>query len=192
MTVTFTSHLSAAATPLNHAREHTVGSSRADWQAQLRRCHDQLGFRYVRFHAFLDDDMGTLISHQEKPLYSFFNADRTWDFLLSIGMRPFVELGFMPEILASGRDTVFNFRGNITPPADYDAWATRIRKLVGHWLERYGINEVRQWFFEVWNEPNLPAFWSWTKEEYFKLYAHTVQAIKALTARSASAARRRR
>ncbi len=188
MTVTFTSRLSAAAAPLKHAWEHTVGSGRAllalraDWQEQLQRCHDELGFRHIRFHALLTDDMGTLISHQDRPLYSFFNADRIWDFLLSIGMRPFVELGFMPEMLASGHETVFHFRGNVTPPADYDAWATLIRKLVGHWVERYGIAEVSQWFFEVWNEPNLPAFWTGTQDDYFKLYGHTAQAIKAVDA----------
>lgn len=188
MPVTFSSRLSAAPTPLSHAWEHTVGSSRAllalraDWQAQLRRCHDELGFRYVRFHGLLDDDMGTLIEHDDEPLYSFFNADRIWDFLLSIGMRPFVELGFMPEVLASGDETVFRFRGNVTPPADYDAWATLIRKLVGHWVERYGIAEVSQWFFEVWNEPNLPAFWTGTQDDYFELYRHTARAIKGVDA----------
>ncbi len=188
MTVTFTCKLSSATTPLNHAWEHTVGSSRAllalraDWQEQLRRCHDELGFHYVRFHGLLDDDMGTLISHRDKPLYSFFNADSIFNFLLSIGMRPFVELGFMPEMLASGPETVFNFRGNVTPPADYDAWATLIRKLVSHWVERYGLDEVRQWFFEVWNEPNLPAFWSGTQQDYFTLYGHTARAIKSVDA----------
>ncbi len=188
MSVTFTSSLSAAAAPLKHAWEHTIGSGhallalRADWQAQLKRCHDELGFKHVRFHGLLDDDMGTLISHQDKPLYSFFNADRIWDFLLSIGMRPFVELGFMPEMLASGPETVFHYRGNVTPPADYDAWATLIRKLVTHWVERYGITEVSQWFFEVWNEPNLPAFWTGTQDEYFKLYRYTAQAIKGVDA----------
>jgi xylan 1,4-beta-xylosidase len=117
VTVTFTSRLSAAGASLKHAWEHTVGSGhallalRADWQAQLQRCHDELGFRHVRFHGLLDDDMGTLISHEDKPLYSFFNANRIWDFLLSIGMRLFVELGFMPEMLASGRETVFHCRG---------------------------------------------------------------------------------
>lgn len=126
--------------------------------------------------------MGTLITHQDKPLYSFFNTDRIWDFLLSIGMRPFVELGFMPHPLASGSDVVFHFRGNVTPPNDYDAWATLIRKLVGHWVERYGIEEVSKWYFEVWNEPNLSAFWSGTQEDYFKLYAHTAQAIKTVDA----------
>ena len=127
MTATFTSRLSATPTALRHAWEHTVGSGhailalRADWQEQLRRCHDELGFRYVRFHGLLSDDLGTLIEHQGKPLYSFFNANRICDFLLSIGMKPFVELGFMPEMLASGRETVFKWRGNVTPPAGHDA-----------------------------------------------------------------------
>lgn len=188
MATTFSCDLSAATTPLKHAWEHTVGSSRAvlalraDWQQQLAQCHRDLGFRHVRFHGLLDEDMGTLITHQDKPLYSFFNTDRIWDFLLSIGMRPFVELGFMPRPLASGSDVVFHFRGNVTPPNDYDAWATLIRKLVGHWVERYGIEEVSKWYFEVWNEPNLSAFWSGTQEDYFKLYAHTARAIKTVDA----------
>lgn len=186
--MTFTSRLTAATTPLKHAWEHTVGSGHAplalrrDWQEHLRRCRDELGFQYVRFHGMLSDDMGTLIAHQDKPLYSFFNTDRICDFLVSIGMRPFVELGFMPEMLASGSDTVFHYKGNITPPKDYDAWGTLIRKLVGHWVERYGIAEVREWFFEVWNEPNLPAFWTGTRDDYFKLYSRTAQAIKTVDA----------
>ena len=188
MATTFISRLSAATTPLKHAWEHTVGSDhallglRTDWQEQLRRCHVELGFRHVRFHALLTDDMGTLVCHHGKPLYSFFNADRIWDFLLSIGMRPFVELSFMPEVLASGDETVFHYRGNVTPPKDYGAWAMLVRKLVGHWVEHYGVAEVRQWFFEVWNEPNFPAFWTGTQGDYFKLYGHSAQAIKAVDA----------
>jgi xylan 1,4-beta-xylosidase len=153
---------------------------RADWQSQLRRCHDELGFRYVRFHGLLSDDMGTLISHQEESLYSFFNADQIYDFLLSIGMRPFVELSFMPAALASGRRTVFHYRGNITPPRDYQQWATLIRKLLAHWVERYGVSDVREWFFEVWNEPNLKAFWTGTQSDYFNLYRYTIHAIKSI------------
>jgi xylan 1,4-beta-xylosidase len=186
MTISFSCNFSGEAAPLKHAWEHTVGSDhapialRADWQTQLRRCHDELGFRHVRFHGLLSDDMGTLIRHEGQLLYSFFNIDRVWDFLLSIGMRPFVELSFMPDTLASGLDTVFHYRGNVTPPRDYDEWATLIRTLVRHWVERYGIEEVSKWFFEVWNEPNLPAFWSGTQDEYFKLYSHTAQAIKTV------------
>jgi xylan 1,4-beta-xylosidase len=182
----FTCQLSESASPLNHFWEHTVGSDhapialRADWQNQLRRCHDELGFRYVRFHGLLSDDMGTLIAHQGKSLYSFFNADQICDFLLSIGMRPFVELSFMPAALASGRKTVFHYRGNITPPRNYVQWAKLIHRMVAHWVERYGISEVREWFFEVWNEPNLKAFWTGTQADYFKLYRYTVHAIKSI------------
>jgi xylan 1,4-beta-xylosidase len=184
----FACNLSEAATPLKHFWEHTVGSDhapvalRADWQAQLTRCHDELGFRYVRFHGLLSDDVGTLIRHEEKLLYSFFNADQIFDFLLSIGMKPFVELSFTPKALASGSATVFNYEANVTPPRDYKEWAALIGKLVSHWVERYGAREVREWFFEVWNEPNLKEFWTGTQRDYFKLYRHTVEALKGVDA----------
>jgi xylan 1,4-beta-xylosidase len=174
------------AKPFEHYWEHTVGSGHAplalreDWQAQMGRCHEELGFRHVRFHALLSDEMGTLTCQEEKLLYSFFNADRIIDFLLSIGMRPFVELSFMPETLASGHTTVFSYRGNVTPPRDYDQWASLIQKITRHWVDRYGAPEVREWFFEVWNEPNLKAFWTGTRDEYFQLYRRTAEAVKAV------------
>jgi xylan 1,4-beta-xylosidase len=184
----FICDLTQPPTALIHFWEHTVGSGhaplalRADWQRQLQKCHVELGFRYVRFHGLLSDDMGTLICQNEELLYSFFNADQIMDFLLSIGMKPFVELSFMPTTLASGSKTVFRYQGNVTPPKDYCQWATLIRKLVGHWVERYGVREVSQWFFEVWNEPNLHHFWTGTQADYFNLYRHTVEAIKGIDA----------
>jgi xylan 1,4-beta-xylosidase len=186
--INFFCDLSEAGTPLTHFWEHTVGSDhapvalRADWQNQLRRCHDELGFRYVRFHGLLSDRMGTLICHKEKFLYSFFNADQIFDFLLSIGMRPFVELSFMPKALASGNTTVFNYQANVTPPKDYKQWATLTANLIAHWVNRYGVGEVSQWFFEVWNEPNLKEFWAGTQADYFELYRHTAEAIKGVDA----------
>jgi len=171
-----------------HFWEHTVGSGhaplalRADWQAQMLRCHSELGFQFVRFHALLSDEMGTLICEEKQLIYSFFNADQIVDFLLSIGMRPFVELSFTPETLASGPATVFRYRANVTPPKDYGQWATLIHKLTAHWVERYGVDEVRKWFFEVWNEPNLEAFWTGPQEGYFRLYGCTVAAIKSVDA----------
>jgi xylan 1,4-beta-xylosidase len=184
----FISDLSAHSSRLPHCWEHTVGSChaplalRADWQAQLTRCHEELGVRYVRFHGLLSDDVGTAVWRQNRLTYSFFNADRIIDFLLSIDMRPFVELSFMPIALASGSKTVFHYRGNVTPPRDYRQWATLVGTLVGHWIDRYGVREVRRWFFEVWNEPNLSAFWTGTREDYFKLYRYTVLAIKEVDA----------
>jgi xylan 1,4-beta-xylosidase len=182
--LTFFCDLAEATTPLPHFWEHTVGSDgartalRSDWQQQLKRAHDELGFRHVRFHGILSDDLWTL---SRDNVYSFFNCDQIFDFLLGIGMKPFVELSFMPAALASGKRTVFSYEANVTPPKDYKQWSTFIAHLVSHLIERYGEREVSQWFFEVWNEPNLKKFWSGSQREYFKLYRHTVEAIKSVS-----------
>ena len=171
-------------TPLPHIWEYSVGSGhaplalRADYQAQLTRCRKELGVRHVRFHGLLCDDMGTLVCERNERLHSFVNADRIWDFLIAIGMRPIVELSFMPTTLASGKATVFSYRGNVTPPRDYTDWAALIGELARHGVERYGAAEVRQWLFEVWNEPNLRSFWRGTRRDYFTLYRHTAHALK--------------
>ena len=183
---TFTGDLGGPSTNLPHFWEHTVGSGhatlalRADWQAQMKRTHDELGMKHVRFHGILSDGMGTCIGQDNQYLYSFFNADQIFDFLLSIGMKPFVELSFMPSILSSGDQIIFRYRANVTPPRDHADWSVLIRKLVGHWVDRYGVEEVRQWFFEVWNEPNLLAFGDGKQDEYFELYRYTVEAIKGI------------
>jgi xylan 1,4-beta-xylosidase len=186
--LTFFCDLAEAAMPLPHFWEHTVGSDhapmalRADWQRDLKRAHDELGFRHVRFHGLLTDDLGTVILDNNKLLYSFFNSDQIFDFLFSIGMRPFVELSFMPGALASRSRTVFSYEANVTPPKDYKQWATMIDRLVSHWVERYGEREVGEWLFEVWNEPNLKKFWTGTQRDYFRLYRHTAQSIKKISA----------
>ncbi len=183
---TFTGDLGGPSTNLPHFWEHTVGSGhatlalRADWQAQMKRTHDELGMKHVRFHGILDDGMGTCIGQDNKYLYSFFNTDQIFDFLLSIGMKPFVELSFMPSILSSSDQIIFRYRANVTPPRDHADWSVLIRKLVGHWVDRYGVEEVRQWFFEVWNEPNLLAFGDGKQDEYFELYRYTAEAIKGV------------
>lgn len=182
--LTFFCDLAEATTPLPHFWEHTVGSDharmalRSDWQRQLRRTHDELGFQHVRFHSLLSDDMWTL---SRDNVYSFFNCDQIFDFLLGIGMRPFVELSFMPSVLASGKKTVFSYEANVTPPKDYKQWSMVIERLASHLVDRYGEREVSQWYFEVWNEPNLKKFWSGSQREYFKLYRHTVEAIKSVS-----------
>ena len=188
MSIDFRCDLNAPPSPLRHPWRDTVGSGhaplalRSDWQNQLKQARDDLGFRYVRFHGLLCEDMGTLICQSDALLYSFFNIDRIFDFLLSIGMKPFVELSFMPATLSSGGTTVFHYRGNVTPPKDYDQWGTLMRKLAAHWVERYGVAEVAQWRFEVWNEPNLAAFWTGSRDDYFKLYRTTAAAIKSVSA----------
>lgn len=168
---------------------HAATALRADWREQLERAHRELGFEYVRFHGIFNDDMSVVKKNLLGTEYilSFTNIDNIFDFLLSIGMKPFIELGFMPEALASGDQTIFHYKGNITKPQDPERWAWLIDSFVRHLIERYGRGEVRQWFFEVWNEPNLGgedlpggSFWAGSMEDYFQLYKITAQAIKAV------------
>src|SRR5512140_3712091 len=119
---------------------HAVTGLRADWREQLEKCHKELGFQYVRFHGLLDDAMSVCVRESNDFLnetegtlrYSFFNIDSIFDFLLSIGMKPFIELGFMPGALASGSETCFHYKANVTPPADYSQWEDLIRALAQH------------------------------------------------------------
>lgn len=174
--------------PLNTMFNECVGAGRAneglraDWQQQLAYVKKECGFRYIRFHGLLTDDMGVYKEDKKgNPEYNYMYVDVLFDFLQSIGMKPFVELGFMPNALASGDKTIFWWRGNVTPPKSYDKWAALVKNITEHWTQRYGADEVKTWYFEVWNEPNLsPGFWSSTQEEYFKLYKYSVQAVKSV------------
>ena len=158
---------------------------RESWRKQLEHCHKEFGFKYLRAHGLLHDEMRVYSEDKDgKPVYNFMYIDDVYDFLLSIGMKPFVELGFMPDKLASGDGTIFWWKANVTPPEKYEKWDALITTLVRHWTDRYGADEVKTWRFEVWNEPNLNVFWRLSDEErlpaYLKLYEHTAKAVKAV------------
>ena len=178
--------LTSTAQPFRHYFSLCVGGGRAalglrrDWQDHLRRCREELGFRYVRLLGLLDDDMGVCTGAPEHPEHHFHNVDLLFDFLLGMGMRPFVSLGFMPWALASGAQTCAHHRANVTPPRDPGQWENLLRDLMLHLAGRYGGEEVAEWFFEVWNEPNRRRFWSGTREQYFELYRRAARAIKAV------------
>jgi len=157
---------------------------RADWQRQLKVAHQECGFKYIRFHGLLSDDMGVYFEDKNgKPVYNWQYIDELFDYLQSIRMKPFVEVGFMPGALASGPQTIFWWRGNVTPPRDYQKWNDLIKALVEHWTQRYGEKEVASWYFEIWNEPNLKGgFFTGTQQDYFKLYKETAMAIKSVSA----------
>jgi len=155
---------------------------RADWQQQLQLVQQTMHFKYIRFHGLLNDEMHIYTEDADgKPVYNWQYLDKLYDFLLSVRLKPFVELGFMPPALASGTKTVFWWKGNVTPPSSYDKWAGLITALVKHLQERYGHNEVKTWYFEVWNEPDLGGFFSGTQQEYFKLYQYTANAVKSVS-----------
>jgi xylan 1,4-beta-xylosidase len=174
--------------PLNTMFKTCVGAGRAneglraDWQRQLISVHKECGFKYIRMHGLLTDDMGVYREDKSgRPEYNWQYIDELYDFLLRIDMKPFVELGFSPNALASGSKTIFWWKGNVTPPKDAKKWGDLIRALVTHFKERYGEDEVRTWYFEVWNEPNLDGFFAGTQQDYFKLYATTARAIKSVS-----------
>jgi len=155
---------------------------RADWQRDLKIVHQECGFKYVRFHGLLHDEMGVYREDKNgNPSYNFQYIDALFDSILDSGMKPFVEIGFMPDRLKSNDKTIFWWKGNISPPNNYDKWQKLIRALTAHWTERYGENEVKKWYFEIWNEPNLEFFFTGTQADYFKLYQSTVEAVKSVS-----------
>lgn len=184
-------------TALRHVWSECVGAGRAnealrvDWQEHFREAVEVLGARYVRFHGVFHDDMfvyrGSTGSGfgppvpREQPLYTYSYVDKVFDAILDAGARPFVELGFMPRDLATQTETLFWWKAHCSPPTDMRLWVELVTTTVNHWIERYGIDEVRTWPFEVWNEPNLvPHFWTGTRTQYFELYEATALAIKAI------------
>ena len=158
----------------------------AELRAALQRVHDEIGVGTVRAHAILHDDLGVYKEVDGEPVHDFTLVDEVYDILLEIGLRPCVELGFMPADLASDPDVkVFEYGGIVSPPKDYDRWAALISDLVRHLIDRYGEDEVLGWDFEVWNEANLSVFWSSTRPEWMKLYDVTAAAIKGVDERLA-------
>ncbi|MEH1165326.1 xylan 1,4-beta-xylosidase [Micromonospora sp. CPCC 205539] len=153
--------------------------------AALRRIRDEVGVESVRAHAIFHDDLAVYREVDGEPVLDFTGVDRVYDLLLSIGLRPVVEIGFLPHDLASDPEkTVFQYRGHISPPKDWQRWADLVQAFVAHLLERYG-ETVLSWDFEVWNEANLEVFWSGTRDEWMRLYDVTAKAVKDVDPRIA-------
>ncbi|MGM7422706.1 GH39 family glycosyl hydrolase [Cellulosimicrobium sp. CpK407] len=187
-----TLHASAteAGRPLTHFWSTVVGAGRAneglraDWQRHLAAVRSECGFEYVRFHGLLHDDMFVYTEREDgTPVLNFQYVDALFDALLDAGVRPFVELGFSPRALARETETVFWWGAHGAPPVDLDRWSFLVRSLVEHWVARYGLAEVREWYFEVWNEANLRGFFRGTRSEYLTLYAASARAVKAVDER---------
>jgi xylan 1,4-beta-xylosidase len=149
--------------------------------AALTMLRHDIGVSCVRAHAILDDDLGVFREVEGRIDLDFDGVDRVYDLILAVGLRPVVELSFMPRDLATNPDeTVFAYQAIKSPPRDWDAWSSLVSSLARHLIERYGAEEVRRWPFEVWNEPNLAVFWSGTPDDYFRLYDLTAAALRAV------------
>lgn len=172
--------------PLDRFYNFSVGSDypgtliRPDSQAQLKVAVDELGFRYIRFHAIFHDVLKTVKVVDGKTVYDWTGIDKLYDDLLSKNIRPFVELGFTPDALKTSDQKIFYWKGNSSHPKP-DGWHDLIQAFVRHLEARYGPAEVRQWYFEVWNEPNLSGFWEGADQNaYFQLYDLTANTIKSI------------
>lgn len=164
----------------NDARGRPIG---AEFSAALRMAHVELGVEAVRAHAILNDDLGTYREVDGRPVHDFSGISRIYDHVMGLGLRPIVELSFMPRDLAADPSkTVFDYGAIVSPPKDWDRWEALVHDLAAHLVDRYGLPEVRRWAFEVWNEANLGVFWSGTRDEYLRLYDVSVRAVKAVDA----------
>ncbi|AJP74423.1 beta-xylosidase [Sphingomonas hengshuiensis] len=172
--------------PLDRSFNFSVGADypgtliRPDSLAQLRTATGELGFRYIRFHAIFHDVLGTVRVVDGKTVYDWTRIDALYDAFKAIGIKPFVELGFTPDAMKTSDQTIFYWKGNSSHP-ETQAWSALVDAFVRHIRSRYGVREVRSWYFEVWNEPNLDGFWERADQKaYFELYEASVRAIKAI------------
>ena len=182
----------APAHPFPHFWEQTFGSGRAilslreSYREDLRAVKRATNFEYIRFHAILHDEVGLYDAVPgANPRYNFSYLDQIYDGLLANGVRPYVELSFMPQALASTpKQQGFWYHPYVAPPKDWNLWQDLIRNFASHLVARYGIEEVSKWYFEVWNEPNLD-FWAGEPRQasYFILYDRTAQALKSVSPR---------
>ncbi|WFE40862.1 xylan 1,4-beta-xylosidase [Micromonospora sp. WMMD998] len=160
---------------------------RRDYQDSLALVQREIGFRHIRGHGLLSDGVGVHRPYEHRGerrvRHAFTYVDQVVDAYLDLGIRPFVELGFMPSALASGEQTVFWWRGNVTPPRSLTEWGDLVRATVAHLVDRYGLDEVRGWPIEVWNEPNLTDFWQDAdRAAYHRLYEVSAHAVKEVDA----------
>ncbi len=181
----------AVGSPFPHFWEQMFGSGRAvlalrsAYRSDMREVKQATDFRYVRGHAILHDEVGVYSEDKQgNPKYNFTYVDQIYDGILANGVRPMVEIGFMPKQLASDPNAIhpFWYKQNVSPPKDYVKWDDLIRHFAQHLVDRYGIAEVSQWYFEVWNEPNID-FWAGNPKQstYFELYDHTARDLKAVS-----------
>ncbi|MGB7022947.1 MAG: hypothetical protein WBD73_04045 [Candidatus Acidiferrales bacterium] len=183
----------AQARQFPHFWEEMFGSGRAtlalrdSYRRDMRAVKDVTGFEYVRFYGIFDDDVGVYSEDKSgNPIYNFSYVDQIYDGLLANGVRPYVELSFMPRELAATPVVLhpFWYHPITSPPKDWTRWDDLIQQFVKHLVNRYGIDEVSHWYFEVWNEPNID-FWSGDPKQatYYELYDRTARDIKRVSPR---------
>lgn len=150
---------------------------------QLKMEKKDCGFRHIRFHGLFHEDMAVVTRDKDGKLsFNFQYVDLLFDSLLEIGICPIVELGLMPDIMAKEKAYHFRWKINISMPEKMEEWYRLVEETVRHFTEHYGKEEVKNWFFEVWREPNHPAFFTEydNPDAYFQLYEQAANAVKSV------------
>jgi len=148
---------------------------RGEWRNQLRNIQNDIPFEYIRFHGIFSDDMMVYSEDSEgNPEYNFSYVDELIDFFMEVRIKPFIELSFMPEKLASKQRHVFNWNANMSFPKNINKWKDLIENFLLHLLQRYGIKEVSSWYFEIWDgfipgETNIEKDLELFKETYLSI-----------------------
>lgn len=184
--------------PFNNNVDFCVGTGRMglalqkEYQDQLEFVQSYIGFKHIRGHGLFHDDMAIYQENRENffdpesPVhveYNFTYLDLVMDSYKRLGIKPFLELGFMPKKLAKGDNRVFYWQGHTSPPKDYEGWKKLVKATLSHLLEHYG-EEALTYPVEVWNEPNLPGFWeNADMQEYFRLFDESFAAVKEVDER---------
>ncbi len=155
---------------------------RHDLVSDLAKMQEEMHFRYMRCHALFHDDMAVARRRPDGTIgYQWHHVDKFIDNMLSVGLKPFFELNATPECMASDKNQrMFAYGANVSMPQSWDEWYDLCRSFTSHIVDRYGLDEVRTWYFEVWNEPNLRGFWYGTMDEYFTLYKYAATAVKSV------------
>lgn len=138
------------------------------------------GLKWSSTNAYTEDAQG-------RPIYDWALTDRIFDTYLERGLKPYVQMGFMPEALSSHPQDyphdpppgtlTFPGSGFSAPPKDYAKWGELCREWAAHCGEKYGQGEASSWYWEVWNEPNID-YWRGTPEDYYKLYDYAAHGVR--------------
>ncbi|MCJ8011633.1 helix-turn-helix domain-containing protein [Paenibacillus sp. KQZ6P-2] len=184
-------NFSASGSLIRHTWKNviTIGKAKeglhADVQNHLRYVQKHCPFRSIRFHGIFDDEM--MVYREDDvgdPHYNFRFVDQLFDFLLSIGLKPFVELGFMPSHLAaSPEEKVFYKSSYVSGPKSAERWSELVGRFLRHCMHRYGTAEVESWKLEFWNEPEFDVFWPGSPQEYMEFYLQTYRTVKQVSQR---------
>lgn len=181
--------LSAKSTIVNQEKFMSVGRAfaclRSDIQSQLRDAHKDLNYNYLRIRDIFSDDLYIYYENEShEPSFNWQNLDTVFDFLIDLGVHPFPEIGFMPELLASKKQYAgWQFHPNVSAPKSIEKWRYLIKSFLEHYIDRYGIIELRQWYFDFWTCPDLqmkPAYWNESMQDFFDFYKATYEVFKSV------------